>query len=359
MKALILAGGRGTRLRPLTHTSNKHLLPIGNEPMIYRVIKDVVDAGISDIIININKGDKSIEESVSKRDWGDVEFHYIEQEEPNGMMYPIVLARELLAGEDFILHAGDNILAGGLKQHVQKFSETDCDAMVLVTKVKKPERFSVYTVEGDVAKQVVEKPKEYVGDLAGTAIYFYRGDAIFAAMDAAKPIDPEGKGKPEYFPPVAHQWMIDNNFTIKVSEITGWWKDTGKPNDLLLANRLVLEKKEYRESKGKVESSEIEGDVEIMEGAVIRNSKLRGPISIGKDAVIEDAYIGPFTSIGANSVIENAQIENSILLEGVTVKNLQTRLDSSLMGWNAEIREKEEFPRASSFFVGDNSIVEL
>src|SRR5260221_1312623 len=192
MKALILAGGRGTRLRPLTHTTNKHLLPIGNEPMIYRVIKDVIDAGISDIIINLNAGDKSIPEAINKINW-DAKITYIEQKDPNGMMYPILLAEDLLKGEDFVLHAGDNILAGGLTKHIKTLNKLKCDALVLVTKQLETKSFSVYQVKGTRAYNVVEKPQEFMGNLAGTAIYFYHGDAIFKAMKAIKPIDPTGK----------------------------------------------------------------------------------------------------------------------------------------------------------------------
>lgn len=355
MKAILLAGGRGTRLRPLTHTSNKHLIPIGNEPMIFRVVKDLVDVGIKDIIVNINAGDTSIRAAIESKSWG-VNFHYIEQAEPNGMMYPIKLAENLIGDDKFILHAGDNVLSGGLKKYVAEFEKSNVDAHLLVTKVQHPERFGVAVVEGNKLIRTVEKPKKWISDLAVTAIYMY-SPAVFEAMRHAKPLAVSEDSKPEYFPPPVHQWLVDNGYNVTITEVTGWWKDTGKPNDLLLANRLVLEKKETYIQEGKVENCEIEGDVEIKAGAVVSNCKLRGPISIGKNAIIKDSYVGPFTSIYDDSKLVGVEIENSIVLGNVEINHLNRRLDSCLIGWNSKVTERVERPAASSLFIGDDSTV--
>lgn len=358
MKAIILAGGRGTRLRPLTHTTNKHLIPIGGKPMIERVIEDVVEAGITEILVNLNKGDVEIPAALGDGSkWG-ARITYQEQPEPNGMMYPILLAEEYINGDDFILHAGDNILAGGLKKYVHELQHTDCSALVLVTRIKNPERFSVYQVEGNRALSVVEKPSEPIGDLAGTAIYMYKGDAIFKAMKEVKPIVAGKGGIAEYYPPPAHQWMIDNGYTVCVTECTGWWKDTGKPEDLIAANHLALEVLETS-IKGDIDESSVEGRIELGEGSSIEDCIIRGPVFIGKNCTIKNAYIGPFTAIQDNCVIEECEVENSIIMTGAKITNLKTRLDASLIGYNASVTTKHTKPRTLNVFIGDNSDIKI
>ena len=357
MKALILAGGRGTRLRPLTHTKNKHMLPIGNRPMIERIIRDAVDLGITDVIININKGEKEIPEILGDGKRFGCKLSYIEQPEPNGMMYPIKLAEKLIGKDEFLFSAGDNILAGGLKKHYKDFKKKKSDAHVLVVKRPDYQNFGVAVIKDEKVVKTVEKPKEYVSDLVLSAIYFFT-PAVFKAFDHVKPIDPKGTGKPEYYPPVINNWLIDNGYTMTASEVTGWWKDTGAPEDLILANRLVLEREILKiDAKSNVVDSKIEGNVEIKKGATVKNCTLRGPISIAEDCVIEDSYIGPFTSIGAGSTVKNVEIENSILMGNCSVHDLNRRLDSCLIGWNAEVTQKDSHPKADSIFIGDDSKV--
>jgi glucose-1-phosphate thymidylyltransferase len=360
MKALILAGGRGTRLRPLTHTKNKHALPIGNRPMIERIIRDAIDLGIKDIIININKGDKEIPELLGngKRFGKNIKIQYIEQPEPNGMMYPIKLAEKLIGDDEFLFSAGDNILAGGLKQHYEDFKKKKSDAHVLVVRRSDYQNFGVAVMKGDKIVKTVEKPKEFVSDLVLSAIYFFT-PVVFKAFDYVKPIDPKGTGKPEYYPPVINNWLIENGYTFTASEVTGWWKDTGAPEDLILANRLILEKECLDRCEGKVKDSKLEGNIEIGKGSKVINSVLRGPISIAENITIENAYIGPFTSIGTGSIVKNVEIENSILMGNCNVHDLDRRLDSCLIGWDAEVTSKNGHPKADSMYIGDNSIVKL
>lgn len=360
MKALILAGGRGTRLRPLTHTKNKHMLPIGNKPMIERIIGDAIDLGIKEIIININKGDKEMPELLGdgKRFGKGISIKYIEQPEPNGMMYPIKLAEKLIGDDDFLFSAGDNILTGGLKEHYKDFKKKKSDAHVLVVRRPDYQNFGVAVMEGDKVVKTVEKPKEFVSDLVLSAIYFFT-PVVFKAFDNIKPIDPKGTGKPEYYPPVVNNWLIDNGYTMTASEVTGWWKDTGAPEDLILANRLILEREVLKIDDGDIVDTKIDGNVEIKKGAKIKNSVLRGPISIAENVVIENAYIGPFTSIGEGSTVRNAQIENSILMGNCNIHDLDTIIDSSLIGWNAEITQKNGYPKADTLYIGDDSVVQL
>lgn len=360
MKALILAGGRGTRLRPLTHTKNKHMLPIGNRPMIERIIRDAVNLGITDIIINVNMGDKEIPELIGdgKKFAKNVKIQYIEQPEPNGMMYPIKLAEKLIGDDEFLFSAGDNILAGGLKPHYDDFKKKKSDAHVLVVRRPDYQNFGVVVMKDDKIVKTVEKPKEFVSDLVLSAIYFFT-PAVFKAFDYVKPIDPKGTGRPEYYPPVINNWLIENGYTFTASEVTGWWKDTGAPEDLILANRLVLEREVLEKNYGKVVESKLEGNIEIGKGSKIKNSLLRGPISIGENCVIENAYVGPFTSVGDGSTIKDTEIENSILMGNSSVCNLGNRLDSCLIGWNAEVTTKESLPKVDTLFIGDDSKVEL
>ena len=360
MKALILAGGRGTRLRPLTHTKNKHALPIGNRPMIERIILDAIDLGIKDIIINVNVGDKEMRELIGdgKKYGSKIDIQYIEQPEPNGMMYPIKLAEKLIGDDEFLFSAGDNILTGGLKQHYEDFKKKKSDAHVLVVKRPDYQNFGVAVMEKGRVIKTVEKPKEFVSDLVLSAIYFFT-PAVFKALGHVKPIDPKGTGKPEYYPPVINNWLIENGYTMTASEVTGWWKDTGAPEDLILANRLILEREVLTIEDGDITDTKMEGNIEIKKGAKIKNCVLRGPISIAENAVVENSYIGPFTSIGRDCIVKNVEIENSILMGNCNVHDLDRRLDSCLIGWNAEVTSKNTHPRADSMYIGDDSLVKL
>jgi glucose-1-phosphate thymidylyltransferase len=358
MKALILAGGRGTRLRPITHTINKHLIPIGGEPMIVRVINDIVDLGIKDIIINLNKGDTEVPKELGDGSKFGVKFSYIEQPEPNGMMYPILLAKDLLGDEDFILHAGDNVLAGGLKKYRDEFEKSNSSAHLLVTKIKNPERFSVVLLDKDgFVEKTVEKPQEHISDLAVTAIYFYRKE-IIKAMENVKPIIAGNSSKPEYYPPPAHQWLIDNGYKVTVSEVTGWWKDTGKPEDLIYANRMVLEG--LSESiDGEIIESNISGTLKLGKGSKIINSTIRGPVIIGENCIIKNTYIGPFTSVSDGCEITNSEIENSIVMGSSRITDINKRIDSSIIGLNCSISSIDSKPNVTQFFVGENSTVKI
>lgn len=358
MKAIITAGGRGTRLRPLTHTKNKHLLPIANKPIIFNAIDDVVEVGIKEVLININAGDKELPEAVGDGSkWG-IKITYQEQEEPRGLGHLLKMAESFVDGDDFVFYYGDNVFTGGLQDHIDKWKSLKTNFHLCLVKVPDPERFGIAVIDGDKIIQTVEKPQEFISDLAITGIQFYDSH-IFEALNHVKPTPPKaGRTIAEMDIPPANQWLIDNGFSASYSIIDGWWKDTGKPETLLDANRLVLDSLEEK-VEGELENTKIEGKVVIAKSAKIKHSTIRGPVIIGENVVIEDAYIGPNTSIYDDTNIKSAEIENSLILGGVTIKNMQTRLDSCLIGWEAQITEIDERPKSTSLFVGDNSIVKL
>lgn len=359
MKALVLAGGRGTRLRPITTTLNKHLIPIASRPMIFRVLDDIADCGIKEVIVNLNKGDKEVPAAIGDgSNWG-LKVHYIEQEIPNGMMYPILMAQELLGDEPFLLFAGDNILSGGIKKYYDEFMNGDSDVHVLATKIKDPQRYGVAVVENGVVTKIVEKPQEFISDLAVTAIYFFRKPII----EAMKNVEPEVKGNSsiaEYYPPPAVQWLIDRGHKVTATEVTGWWKDTGKPEALLEGNGLVLESIESKILGNVSDAAQIQGRIQIGEGSTIGdNVVLRGPITIGRDCKLENCYIGPYTSIGSRVSISNAQVQNSILLDDVMI-DCKRQIVDSIIGSQAIVKDNSEtFPSGHKLIIGDNTLVEL
>lgn len=359
MKALVLAGGRGTRLRPITNTVNKHLIPIAGRPMIFRVLDDIAECGIKEVIVNLNKGDKEVPAAIGDGSaWG-LNITYIEQEVPNGMMYPILLAAPYLGDEPFLLYGGDNILSGGIKPHYDKFLQSDAAAHLLVTRVKNWERFGVAVVEDGRVVKTVEKPKEFVSDLAVTAVYFYRSPIL----EAMKHVQPEIKGNsaiPEYYPPLAHQWLIDQGHKITVGEVTGWWKDTGKPEDLLEGNSLVLHGIETSIKGAVDEAAVVQGKVQIGEGSLIgARVKIRGPVTIGKNCVLQNCYVGPYTSIGDGVTIDGAEIEHSIVMQGVSIKT-NKRIVESILGENCVVGSvTDRLPSGHKLIIGDHTAVEL
>lgn len=359
MKALVLAGGRGTRLRPITNTLNKHLIPIAGRPMIFRVLDDIAACGITDVIVNINQGDREIPKAVGDGSaWG-LDIRYIEQPEPNGMMAPILLAEPLIGNAPFVLFGGDNILSGGIARHCGTFLSSDAAAHVLVTRVEHPERFGVAVVEHGRVIKTVEKPETFVSDLAVTAVYFYRPD-IFEAMRHVRPEVRGNSGKPEYYPPPAHQWLIDHGRIVTVGEVTGWWKDTGTPEALLEGNSLILHGIN-REVHGDIHpAAVIQGRVRIGKGTVIGHDVvIRGPVVIGENAKIDASYIGPYTSIGDGVLFRNAEIEHSIVMDGVTMDTGE-RIVDSVLGKNCEIRSKKQTrPSGHTLIIGENTRVEL
>ena len=358
MKALITAGGRGTRLRPLTHTNNKHLIPVANKPMIHYALEAVAAVGIREVGIVINP-DTGADLQAALGDgepWG-VRVTYIVQEAPLGLAHVIRVAEPYLRGEPFVFYLGDNIIVGGIGRFVEQFRANGDDCHLVLARVRDPQRFGVAEVRDGRVVRVVEKPPKPNSDLAVAGIYCY-GDAIFEAVHA---ISPSARGELEISD--AHQTLLDRGRRVGFSEATGWWKDTGKPEDLLEANRVVLDQilpVSGPEIRGNVDArSDIAGKVIVEPGAQILASQIRGPAIIGAETVVEGSYIGPFTAVGSRCVIRNSELEYSILFPGTQILNADVRIERSLLGREVIIRRADGRPRTQKFILGDQSVIEL
>ena len=353
MKALIASGGRGTRLRPITHTQNKHLIPIANKPILYYAIEAAVDAGIKEIGIVHNADSQEVPDYVGDgRKWG-VSITYIPQEKPGGLAQVVMLAERFVNKDNFVFYLGDNMVVGGIKRYIEEFQKAKCNCWLTLSRVKDPERFGVPEIKNNRIVSVQEKPKKPKSQFAVAGIYIYDSH-IF---EACKAIKPSKRGELEISD--AHQYLIDKGFSIGYSEITGWWKDTGKPLDLLEANRLILDNIETS-IRGSVDaSSSIVGKVIIEEGAKISESVIRGPVIVGKDCVIEESYIGPFTAVGNHTVIKKSEVEYSIILRECKISNVGIRIEGSILGNDVEIVEAAGRPRVHRFMIGDQSRVEI
>ena len=358
MRALITAGGRGTRLRPLTYTSNKHLIPIANKPMLHYALEAVAAAGIRDvgIVINPDTGEEIRRALGDGSTWG-VAITYVLQEAPLGLAHVVHSAESFLQGEPFVFFLGDNVVVGGIRQFVERFRERKDHCHLVLARVREPQRFGVAEVQGDRIVRVIEKPAKPASDFAVTGIYVY--DAPI--FEAVRGIRPSGRGELEISD--AHQYLLDHGYQVGFSEITGWWKDTGKPEDLLEANRFVLDQMPDAAGpviRGSVDAhSDVAGKVVVEAGARVVASQIRGPVAIGADAVVEGSYIGPFTSIGKRCVIRDSELEYSILFEDTQILDVDVRIERSLLGREVLIRRAAARPRTQKFIVGDQSTIEL
>jgi glucose-1-phosphate thymidylyltransferase len=353
LKALIASGGRGTRLRPITHTQNKHLIPIANKPILYYAIEAAVDAGIKEIGIVHNADSREVPEYVGDGSkWG-VNISYIPQDQPGGLAQVIQLAEDFVRKENFIFYLGDNMVVGGLKRFIEDFEKQQCNCLLTLAKVKDPERFGVPEFQGGRIVGVEEKPKSPKSRYAVAGIYVYD----FHIFEAVKSLKPSSRGELEISD--AHQHLIDKGYKVGYTEITGWWKDTGKPVDLLEANRLVLDNATARNDGEVDQLSDVAGKVVIEAGAKIINSKVRGPAIIGKDAVIENSYIGPFTSIGDRTQVKDSEVEYSIILRDCKIVSVGIRIEGSIFGNDVEIVEANGKPRVHRFMIGDQSRIEI
>lgn len=356
MKGVILHGGHGTRLRPLTHTGPKQLIPVANKPISQYVLEDLRDSGIREIAIIL--GD--IYPEKVKEFYGDgkrfgVHITYIYQGEPKGIAHAVGLCEDYV-DEDFVVYLGDNLLKGGISRYVDEFSRSDLDAMILLCKVKRPELFGVakFNEEGDLVG-LVEKPKVPPSPYALTGIYFFRR-AIF---DEIRELKPSWRGELEITEAI-HNLLI-SGYRVGHQIVSGWWKDTGTPEDILEANRLVLEDLQPKIDGSVEDQSSIQGRVSLGSGSIVREGALiRGPAVIGENSTIEgDMYVGPYTSIGNNVVIRSGEIENSIVMDGCFI-DIDERITDSIIGPNARITaDSESKPSGKRFIIGESSQIIL
>ena len=351
MKGLILSGGKGTRLRPLTYTSAKQLVPVANKPVLFYGIEAIAEAGIRDIGIVVGDTQAEIRSAVGDgARWG-VRVEYIEQDAPRGLAHAVKISREYIGDEPFVMYLGDNLLNKGISQFVREFDRQKPAAQILLTRVPDPQMFGVAQLDNGRVVRLVEKPKEPIGDLALVGVYMF-GPEVF---DSVNRIQPSFRNELEITDAI--QDLIDRGLTVRPHVVDGWWKDTGKLEDMLEANRLILDTFERRLDGAVDGNSRVEGKVVIEAGAVIERSVVRGPAIIGRGARIVGAYVGPFTSIGNDVVIQDSEIEHSIVLEGSCLRDLASRVIDSLIGRNVRIYREPVKPSAYRFMLGDNSEV--
>ncbi len=355
LKGLILSGGRGTRLRPITHTSAKQLVPVANKPVLFYGIEAMAAAGIEEvgIIIAPETGDEIRAAAGDGSRFG-VRITYVVQDEPNGLAHAVLTAEPFLGDSPFVMYLGDNLLQGGIADLVAAFRSEQPDALILLTPVDDPENYGVAELEGAVGGErgrvvrLVEKPEQPATDLALVGVYMFTS----CIHDAARAIEPSARGELEITDAI--QYLVDAGRRVEPHVVNGWWKDTGRLADMLEANRLVLENLVAR-SDGELIDSQVEGRVVIERGARLERSTVRGPAVIGSGARLVDAYVGPYTAVGEGCLIERSEVEHSILLASSSVVGLEGRMESSLLGRNVVIRRGDVQPRAFRFMVGDNS----
>jgi glucose-1-phosphate thymidylyltransferase len=352
MKGLVLSGGKGTRLRPITYTSAKQLVPVANKPVLFRVIEAIRDAGIDEIGIVIGDTGDEIRAAVGNgRRWG-VRIDYIPQDKPLGLAHAVKISRDFIGDERFVMFLGDNCIQGGISSLIQQFGQSDFNAQIVLKAVNDPRQFGVAELddEGRIVG-LVEKPREPRSNLALVGIYMF-DQSIWQAVHA---IQPSARGELEITDAI--QWLVSHDFRVFPYVHEGWWIDTGKKDDLLEANRLILD-----ELVGQVQGyvdrdSQLIGKVIIEAGAEIINSTIRGPAIIGENTRILNSYVGPFTSIYHHCLLENSEVEHSIVLEQSSIRDLPNRLEDSLIGRNVEIARSPLKPKAYRLMLGDNSSV--
>jgi glucose-1-phosphate thymidylyltransferase len=351
MKGLILSGGKGTRLRPITYTRAKQLVPVANKPVLFYGIEALAAAGIREIGVVVGDTQAEIRAAVCDGSaWG-VCVSYIEQDAPRGLAHAVLISEPFIGREPFVMYLGDNLLNRGITGFVEEFAREKPAAQILLARVPDPQMFGVAELAGDRVVRLVEKPAEPKSDLALVGVYMF-GCEVF---DAVKRIRPSFRNELEITDAI--QDLIDRGLEVRPRVVEGWWKDTGKLEDLLEANRLILDTLERRVEGEIDEDSRVEGKVVIEPGAVVERSVVRGPVIIGAGTRIAGAYIGPFTSIGARVEIRETEIEHSIVLEGAVITDLANRIEDSLIGRNASIYRLPVRPSAYRFMLGDSSEV--
>ena len=353
LKGLILSGGKGTRLRPITHTSAKQLVPVANKPVLFYGLEAMAQAGIRSVgIIIAPETGEEIRVAVGDGSQFGLEVEFIVQDEPLGLAHAVLTARDFLGASPFVMYLGDNLLQGGIVELVEAFRANAPDALILLTPVPDAENYGVAELDGDRVVRLVEKPPKPATDLALVGVYMFT-PAIHAAAEA---IEPSARGELEITDAIQH--LVDRGMRVEPHVVRGWWKDTGRLADMLEANRLILDNVDTR-VEGELIDSQADGRVVIEPGARLERSTVRGPAVIGAGTRLVDAYVGPYPSIGEDCTIDNSEVEHSILLSGSSVHGLAGRMESSLLGRNVAIARDERQPRAYRFMVGDNSEISI
>ena len=353
LKGLVLSGGAGTRLRPITHTSAKQLVPVANKPVLFYGLEALRAAGVTEVGIVVGDTQEEIEAAVGDGSALGIRVTYIRQEAPLGLAHAVLTAEAFLAGAPFVMYLGDNLLRDGITSLVDRFRAGDSDALILLQRVPDPESYGVAELEDGRVVRLVEKPPEPRSDLALVGVYMFTS----AIVESAKAIRPSARGELEITDAIQH--LIDRGLSVEPHEVTGWWKDTGRLDDMLEANRLVLDVIAPRIEGDVDDASTLEGRVVLEAGARVVRSSIRGPAIIGAGALVEDAYIGPYSAISPGVVVRRAEVEHSILLQDSRVEDLDARVEASLIGRDVTIARSDAKPRAYRFMVGDSSSIGL
>jgi len=351
VRALILSGGEGSRLRPITHTNAKQLIPIAGAPILHHALDAIRDAGIREVGIVVGQTADEIRAAVGDgAAWG-LSVTYIPQERPLGLAHAVLTAREFVAGRPFLMYLGDNVLLEGLRRFVEDFERERPDAQIFLARVREPERFGVAVLEGDRVVRLVEKPRSFVSDLALVGVYLFDESIV----EAAETLRPSWRGELEITEAI--QWLIDHGRTVRATMVSGWWKDTGRPSDLLEANRVMLSVLEPARAGEVDEHSTVEGTVRLGPGAKVIRSELRGPVAIGPDTIIEDSTVGPNVSIERDSRVVRSLVRDSIVMEGCRIVGVRG-LVGSILGRDVEVLHSGA-DGEHRLVVGDQSHVEL
>jgi glucose-1-phosphate thymidylyltransferase len=353
LKGLILSGGAGTRLRPITHTSAKQLVPVANKPVLFYGIEALVAAGITEIgiVVAPDTGDE-IRRAAGDGEAFGARITYIPQAEPLGLAHAVLTAEEFLGESPFVMYLGDNLLRDGITDLVAAFREHEPNALILLTRVPDPWHYGVAELDGGTVVRLVEKPKEPPSDMALVGVYMF-APVIF---DAARRIEPSWRGELEITDAI--QLLIDDGRRVESHAVSGWWKDTGQLADMLEANRLVLEDIERR-IEGELSETKVDGRVIIEPGAHLEGSVVRGPAIIGPGARVVSSYVGPYTSIDRDVEVVGSEVEHSILLSGASISHLAARMEASLLGRNVKLEHGDGLPKTLRMIVGDNSEIHI
>jgi len=358
MKALILAGGSGTRLRPITHTRAKQLVPVANTPILFYGIESMVAAGITELGVIVGDTRREVMEALGDGSRFGAAITYIPQDEPLGLAHCVRIAREFLADDDFVMYLGDNLLQQDLKAFVDAFaaarrSADPPSAQILLKPVPDPHRFGIAELDDDGhVVRLVEKPDDPPSDLALVGVYLFDRHV----HDAVAAIEPSARGELEITDAI--QWLIDHDHRVRSEILTGWWIDTGKLTPLLEANRLLLETIETRVDGTVDDASFLDGRVVIEAGAEVLGSTIRGPVAIGAGTVVRDSFIGPFTAIGADCVVEHSEVEHSVVMSNSRISGVP-RLEDSLIGSDTIVARSGKKPRAVRLMVGDHCRIDV
>jgi glucose-1-phosphate thymidylyltransferase len=353
LKGLILSGGKGTRLRPLTHTSAKQLVPVANKPVLFYGLEAMADAGIAEVgIIVAPETGGEIRDAAGDGSAFGLRIEYIEQDAPLGLAHAVLTAEPFLGSSPFVMYLGDNLLRDGIHALVDTFRNEEPDALILLTPVPDPENYGVAELSDGRVTKLVEKPPEPATDLALVGVYMFTP----SVFEAARAIEPSGRGELEITDAIQH--LVDSGLRVDPHIVHGWWKDTGQVQDMLEANRLILDDLEER-LDGELVDCRVEGRVAIEAGARLERTTVRGPAVIGAGSEVVDAYIGPYTAIGEGVRIRSAELEHSIVLSGSSISDLEHRIEASLIGRNVRIGRGPALPKAYRFVVGDNADVQI